>query len=827
MNTPYPLFPVAVITVLAYIITWWFSEWGMMRKQVHRKFWNILLLAAFLVAGLFGLLSVIKINYKLDIPQYDQILRWHVIFGIGMVIISFFHFSWHWKYYFSQSREKTAISDTRSVVGYSLQDQQGFRYLLFLLGTVAMISQVVLIREFISVLAGNELIVGVVMAVWMLLTGWGAFHARHRIVSGFKLVRGMRMLIALTLMPAVVVVLLYWLKSQMFPPGTLIGLGTSVTGTFLLLFPGCFLSGYLFTAFSTCLSLSREKNLISRAYSVESLGSLIGGLIFSLFLGRFFNSFQILGLTTGVVCLAVAWILVKYRSGNWLISLVSGILIPVLVFVFNPDMHIKKMFYPNQEIIMDRGTSYGNLVVTQQSGQVNFYENNALQFYTDNLTLCEEAVHFVLSQHENPKQILLISGGISGMIREIRKYDVQKIVYLETNPEIFSHWKHLSDYTDHSGTVEFIKEDIRTFLRKTKKIYDIILINLPPPSTLGYNRFYTEEFFVSVKKHCNEKSVICASLPSTANYAEDNALEVNASLWKTLEKQYRHLLLLPGEKNYFLASDNPLSADITKLIDEKGIENEYVNRYYFDDELLLRRGQELVAGFGSSGQVNRDFYPYMFIRETDHWLSHFSTSYYMLVLVPVFLFLLCFFRFDRVSMGLYTGGFTSASLEIVFLLAYQVFFGSIYLATAFFFTVFMAGLALGSFWENKRWNYFNRKYYASLQFLLALFSLLVPVFIFLTGRITGMDSLSRMLFFILVFVLAFIVGHEFKLASHLQTLSYSKTSGINYSTDLAGSAFGSFLTPIVLLPVFGLVYTCVMVAGLNLFSGFLALRIRN
>lgn len=827
MNTVYPLLPVAVITVLAYFITWWFSEWGMITLKTHRKFWNVLLLMTFLVSGLLGLLSVIKVNYKLDIPQYDQMLRWHVIAGTGMVIISFFHLSWHWKYYFSRSRKKTAAIDVLPAVDHSLPEQAGFRYLLFLLGAVAMINQVVLIREFISVLAGNELIVGVVMAGWMLLTGWGARQARHKVAGGYSLDRGIKMLIALTLMPAVMVALLYWLKSLLFPPGTLTGLGTSVAGTFLLLFPVCFLSGYLFTVFSTLLSLSKNKNLTGRAYSFESLGSLSGGLIFSLVLGRFFNSFQIFGLTAGATCLAGAWIIRQARPGEAITVLVAGILIPVLFFVFNPDMQIKKLFYPNQEIILDQSTSYGNLVVTRQAGQVNFYENNSLQFYTDNLILSEEAVHFALSQRENPKEILLISGGISGMIKEIRKYAVQKITYLEGNPEIFSHWKHLSDYTDSSDQVEFVKTDIRTFLSKTEKIYDVMLINLPPPSTLGANRFYTREFFESLKKHCNRQTVVCASLPSTANYAGEDALDVNASLWKTLAKQYRHLLLLPGERNYFLASDDPLSADISGLIDEKGIENEYVNQYYLDDELLYRRGRELVARFGPDTPINSDFYPYMFVKQTGHWLNLFGTSYYMLVFVPVILFLLGFFRLNPVSAGLYTGGFTSASLEIALLLAYQVFFGSIYLATAFFFTVFMGGLALGSLWDNKRWNCSSGKYYAALQFLLALFSLLLPLFIFLTGRITGPDFLSRFLFFILVFVLAFVVGHEFNMASRLQSLSYSETSGSNYSTDLAGSAFGSFLAPIVLLPVLGLVYTCVLAAGLNIISGLLAFRIRR
>ena len=820
MNTVYPLLPVAVLTLMAYVITRLFAEWKIIMLRTHRKIWNVLLLVTFFVCGLSGLLSIVKVNYKLNIPHDDALLRWHVVAGAVMVFVAFFHLSWHLKYYFTRSKGKTALPGTACHPEHAA----GSAPLLFLLGVVAMISQMVLIREFISVLAGNELIVGVVMAGWMLLTGWGARHAGKRVYPGFNLNRGIIMLAGLPFLSAVMVALPYWLKSQLFPPGTLIGLGTTITGVFLLLFPVTFLSGYLFTVFSSALSWSANKNLTGKAYSRESLGSLAGGLVFSLILGRFLSSIQILGLTTGVVFLAGIWL-----NGNgkarlaWL--LIPGILI--FIFGFNPDLRIRKLLYPNQEIILEKSTSYGNLLVTRQAGQLNFYENNDLQFYTDNRMLSEEAVHFAMLQHEHPREVLLISGGLSGMIQEIRKYDVKKITYLEANPEIFRHWKHLSGFTEQPGQVELVKKDIRTFLNQTGNRYDVILINLPPPSTLGFNRFYTEEFFRSVKQHGDGQSVVCTSLPSTVNYAEENASEVNASLWKTLGVHYRHRLLLPGEKNYFLASDGVLSAKIAQRADEKGIVNDYVNRFYLDDELLARRGQGLVAGLGTDTPLNRDFYPFMFIKQIGYWLHLFGAGYYFFAGVPAVFFLLWFFRLNAVTAGLYTGGFTSASLEVTLLLAFQVFFGSIYLTTAFFFSVFMGGLALGSSRGGKRRERYSRSYYAALQFLLALFALVLPSFILLTGRIVERDFLSRFLFFLLIFILAFVAGHEFHVASTLRPLSYREISGVNYSTDLTGAALGSFLAPIVLLPVLGLVYTCVFVAGLNIFSGLLALRIRQ
>lgn len=824
MNTAYPLFPVTVLTILAYFTTWLFSKWDIFAVKSHRKFWNYLLLISFLVSGLLGMLSVVKVNYKLEIHGYETLMQWHVAFGIGMVIISFFHLSWHLKYYFTF--KKKILPGNKKSPEVSSENTGKFRVLLILLGVVAIISQVVFIREFINVLSGNELIVGIVMAGWMLLSGWGAFTGRNGNFSGITIKKGISMLATLSIMPVLLTFILYWTKNLLFPPGTMINLVASVCAVLLLLFPVCFLSGWLFTAFSTLYSESENKNLAGKAYALESLGSLLGGLIFSMILGRYFNSIQVFGLTSCAVLITGAFLIYPKNKMQSIRFLIPSITIPVLIFVFNPDNLVKKMLFPNQEMLVNKSTHYGNLVVTRQAGQLNVYENSDLQFYTQNMMINEEAVHFAMVQHKNPRRVLLVSGGISGMIKEIEKYNIEKITYLEINPEMLKSLNQFDSTVFKSDKVEIIKSDIRNFISKSNKTYDVILLNLPPPSSLGLNRFYTREFFGILKKNCTSETVICTSLPSTANYAGENELEVNSSLWKTLRLYFKNTLVLTGEKNYFLASDQVLTTGISKEIEKKGIITEYVNRFYFDDELIAARSRTLTGQFNSDTKINRDFFPYMFFKQTGHWLSHFSTNYRIIVLVPLVLFLLIFVKLNKITTGLYTGGFTAASLEVALMLAYQVYFGSLYLATAFFFAVFMAGLATGSSFSLKP-GFPMLKNYFLLQFLLAVFAAVLPFLIQLTGEFSGLRLLSQTLFFVIVFMLSTAIGFEFLLASKLQENTFSETSGKNYSIDLAGSAFGAFLTAIVLLPLLGLIYTCLLVAGLNIFSGTLAFSSRK
>lgn len=820
MNTAYPLIPVTLLTFLVYFTTRIFAAWDVFPLNWHRKFWNYLLLFAFLASGLLGILSVIKVNYKLEIDGYEDYLQWHVSVGIALVLIAIFHLSWHLNYYISLSgRKKTVPAGFREL---EKANRNAFSNLLLLLGFISIITQVVFVREFISVLSGNELVVGIILSAWMLLTGWGAYHARKGNFINFSLQRAINMLGAISIFPIILVTLLYLLKNLLFPPGTMVNIGNSVLAAFLLLFPVCFLSGYLFTLFSTGFSVSGQSNLIGKAYSIESLGSLAAGVLFTVVFGRLFNSIQVFAIAAALIFLAGTSMIWRIEHRIYWAGLLFGILVPSSIFIFNPDQLIKKFSFPNQELVDTQSTRYGNLVITRQAGQVNVYQDNNLQFYTENLMMNEEVVHFAMVQHENPKEVLLLSGGIAGMLDEILKYKVDKITYLETNPEILRLAGEYVRALPDSGKVEIIRKDIRNFIGKTSQQYDVILINLPAPTSLGLNRFYTVEFFELIKKLCKPGTIVSTNLPSTANYAEQNALDANSSLWKTIGLFFKNQLFIPGEKNYFLASEANLYGDIAQRIALKDIPTEYANPYFLDDELIAQRSETLTLQFSEEVPVNRDFHPFMFVKQIAHWLSYFGARYHLLVIIPGILFLIFFIRTDRITAGLYTGGFTAASLEVTLLLAYQVYFGSIYLSSALFFAIFMGGLAFGSSMKY-RLKFPAIRTYWMLQFGLALFAIALPFLV--EFRESTYDWLlpAQALFFVLIFLLASGIGYEFMLAARLRERSYSETSGVNYSTDLMGSALGAFLAAIVLLPLLGILYTCLIVAGLNVVSGLMAM----
>jgi len=62
------------------------------------------------------------------------------------------------------------------------------RLFLFILGLTAMATQVVMIREALTLFNGNELIIGLFLGLWMILTALGSFlGAKVLTVTGYGL----------------------------------------------------------------------------------------------------------------------------------------------------------------------------------------------------------------------------------------------------------------------------------------------------------------------------------------------------------------------------------------------------------------------------------------------------------------------------------------------------------------------------------------------------------------------------------------------------------------------------------------------------------------
>jgi len=835
MKAPYALIPVIILVLLVYSASFLASRFSIIKRSTHRKFWNSLLLLTFFTTACLGLILAIQVNYKIKIGIIENILVWHVDFGIALAVIAIFHFSWHLKYYADlfrksgkggiPSRDKQPDNGAVSRHGYQGLSELPLRWIVVVLGLSAIITQVILLREFMSTFYGNELVLGVVLSNWMILTGLGAFLGRFlsRFRNGVNLL--FFSLIAIGTLPLLTVFLLNVLKNIVFIEGSMVGLLQVFAWSGILLIPYCLLSGSLFTYLSHHVSLLGKENLIYRVYSLEAIGSVLGGILFNFILVFFLKTFQSLFILL-TINLFFAMRFFPGRRKPLILLPVTTFWVFMLIasFFLDLDVFTKQRLFRNQELVYLKETPYGNLAITKTGEQFNFYEDYVLLFNTLNPIANEENVHYAMVQHPDPKSVLVISGGISGMLDEILKYPVERIDYVEINPWLVrAAREHLHFNVDQK--VHIYHQDARLFIRRSSEKYDVILIHAPPPGTAQTNRYYTCEFFLELKKSLTPSGIVALALPSTMNYISEEAAEVLSITYNTLNEVFTYVDIIPGEQNFFLASEEKISLQIAKRIEEKGIENEYVNQYYIDDQLLQARRNTIMQSLDPEAELNLDFTPRAYLKQIVFWLSYFDFNYWF-IWIPLFILIpILIVRWNPIQTGMFTCGFSASAIEILLLIAFQILYGYVYQVTGIIITLFMAGLAAGPYLQRKILPGAMPGQLTAVQILIGIFAMILP-FLFLLFRIMDPGSgLTHALFFLLTFLISVLTGIFFSLATTLMKGNVLQVASGLYGSDLIGSALGALLVAALLFPLLGLIKVALLIGVLNFIAAlFIWLR---
>ncbi len=547
--------------------------------------------------------------------------------------------------------------------------------------------------------------------------------------------------------------------------------------------------------------------------------------MFSVVLVYFIQTMQILALLLIMNSILVIYLFrqEKKKFGKLFFSFFS-LLLALAIIIFPTEKYLKHFLYKNQEIQYIKDTPYGNIVIARMGDQLNFYENNNLRFNTLNTISNEENVHYAMVQRPASKQILVISGAISGLFPEIMKYDIKSIDYVELNPWIIK--AELSTSNDLPlESINIITKDARKYLSKCNKKYDVILINLPPPVNVQLNRYYTQEFFRELKAVINPDGIASFSLPSSPNYSGKEEIELQGLIYNTLKTVFSNVIIIPGEKDFFLSSDGKLSLDIAKLIASNKIENHYVSEYYIDDALLKNRSATISSKLEHFKQINTDLNPLAYFKQIAYRLSFDKLSAKIIFIFALIALLFAIIWLKTITAGMFAAGFSGASIEILLLFSFQILYGYVYLMTAIIITVFMAGIALGAhpriFLNRKK----NIRMFTKLEIFLGLASLLFPFMVLLFKTLSLPHLIEQFVFLIFTFAFSFLVGMLFSSASYLQAGKTARVSAKIYSSDLLGAAFGALLVSGFLLPMIGLLGTsfvtaslCMLAAGFSWFK---------
>jgi spermidine synthase len=608
------------------------------------------------------------------------------------------------------------------------------------------------------------------------------------------------------------------LKSTLFPPGVMVNPVYFLLILLLFLTPVCLLSGFVYSLLVKTYRY-RDDNF-TKVYALEALGSLAGGLVVSFVFVQWLSVIQSLAV---LLFLTVSLFAIVHKKIKYYIAVVITLMLLFSGF-FLLNNKLKSFLFVNQKVVDSRETFYGNITITESAGQYNFFGNGSLLYTTDNTIINEESTHYALMQHRQPKEILLISGGIGGMVSEILKYhSVESVDYVELNPKLISMAEKYKPLPADKR-VHVLLGDGRRYIQHVRKKYDVVIFAVPDPSSLQINRFYTNEFLTLLRQKLNPGAVILYSVSASGNYMSAEKTGIESTVFQTLKNNFRYVEIIPGERDYFVASDSTVRIDIAKLSVSKKIDTKYVNSYYIDDLSTQQRSASIKENLKNTKLLNLDEKPLPVYYHTLQFISEFTSRGWMLMAIPVIILLIPLLFMRSVAAGMYITGFTASSFEILIIFSFQTFFGYVYSAIGLIIAIFMGGLAFGSIIGNR--FRVTKKHFVSAQLLLVLCALLFPLFWSLQKE-TGNSYIGLSLFFLVTVLLSIVTGFQYVVGTKLLPGSFPRTAPLLYAVDLIGSSLGAIVISVILLPLMGVVNSCLMIAGLNFLLAFLNIIKRN
>jgi len=93
----YYIMPISLILILGYLLTYFLFKKGILKRNKHRRIWNLLLTAGYLGTSGTGVLLIILINLGIRTALNPSLIFWHAELAVLMVVGTLIHVHIYWK----------------------------------------------------------------------------------------------------------------------------------------------------------------------------------------------------------------------------------------------------------------------------------------------------------------------------------------------------------------------------------------------------------------------------------------------------------------------------------------------------------------------------------------------------------------------------------------------------------------------------------------------------------------------------------------------------------------------------------------------------------
>ncbi len=725
------------------------------------------------------------------------------------------------------------------------------------IGAAGMIAQTTLLRELLSQYAGSELYVGLIIGNWIAAESLGVFAAGRFMKDpcrAFSRFIHLTILFSL-LFPA----MLFLSRSYRFVFSLPLHEGASfwqiLLSSIAIIFPLAIIHGaqfFLVTLIHAGFT-GRGADSPGRVYGVDTVGTVIGGAAVAFILTPYLRPFQIsalLLLMNTAICFflwAIIPALMKHTGRAILfIPLLAALIMFYPGAYFLEDGSLRLQWH-DESLVSVRSTPYQNIAVIRNGEQFTFFTDGVpvLSLPDPDTARIEESAHIPLLAHPSPRRVLLLGGGAGGLITEVLKHrTVERIDYPERDPALLATIGEYAPEAIHKELndprVHIHHKDGRAFLRDTGIRYDVVLLGEALPQNLQENRYFTAEFFAALKRVLAPDGIVSLGSAGSLSYYGDDLKEVTRSLTATLGNAFPHLLIVPGERNLFVASATlsveKLSAtDLSGRLASRGVNTLLINAQHLEWLTSGTQLQWFKNSVGDGGVINSDYSPYLLTRHLSYMTTLFNPEMKSALEmmrrvnpVPLAAAILCVAagiaafsgRRSRVSViwMIATTGFSAMLLELSFFFIFQLFQGVMLQSIGLLIAVFMTGLWAGSRITSStphseasdvRWLFSGEILLMVISGLLWMIS---------SGMLlsTGASHAAVYLTLLpLLLLTGFAAGAQFPPATRLTAQNGAPGTSLVYGFDLLGGWLGGVVGGALLLPLLGFSATAMILIMLK------------
>lgn len=254
------------------------------------------------------------------------------------------------------------------------------------------------------------------------------------------------------------------------------------------------------------------------------------------------------------------------------------------------------LFFEIKSVLYAQNSKFQRIEVVENEyfGRILFLDGLVQTTERDEYFYHEMLVHPAFLTHPQPRRVLVIGGGDGGVVKEVLRYPVEKVDFVEIDEEVirvcqkYFPWlkKVLQD-----KRVELVLTDGFEFIQQAKESYDIILVDSSEPVGPSVS-LHEKKFYQRLRDNLSQPGIVVAQMGSPF-FHQDELFRKFEFLRTIFKKVFFYTGPVPtypaGEWSYAFLSE---TIDPTQILREPPGGLKFYNRQAHQRAFLLPKPLE-------------------------------------------------------------------------------------------------------------------------------------------------------------------------------------------------------------------------------------------